>query len=48
MAEKKKPEVDMEAMDRVTKKVLAFRPSKHRKKKKGKQERQEKPKPPPK
>lgn len=45
MAEKKKPKVDMEAMDRITKKVLAFRPSKHRKKKKGKQE---KPKPPPK
>ena len=34
MAEKKKSKVDMEAMDRVTKKVLAFRPSKHRKKKK--------------
>lgn len=46
MAEKKKPKVDMEAMDRVTKKVLAFRPSKHRKKKK--QGKQKKPKPPPK
>ncbi len=33
MAEKKKPKVDMEAMDKITKKVLAFRPSKHQKKK---------------
>ncbi len=48
MAEKKKPKVDMEAMDRITRKVLAFRPSKHRKKEKGKQAKQEKPKPPPK
>ncbi len=36
-------EVDREALDRITKRVLAFRPSKHRKKKKGKQA---KPKPP--
>lgn len=33
MAEKKKSKVDMQAMDRVSKKVLAFRPSKHKKKK---------------
>ena len=45
MSEKEKPKVDKEALDRITKRVLAFRPSKHRKKKKGKQE---KPKPPPK
>lgn len=32
MAEKKS-KVDMEAMDRVTKRVLAYRPSKHKKKK---------------
>ena len=38
-------EVDMEALDRITKRVLAYRPSQHRKKKKNKQE---KPKPPPK
>ena len=31
MAEKKS-KVDMKAMDRITIKVLAFRPSKHRKK----------------
>ncbi len=31
MTEKKKSKVDMKAMDRITKKVLAFRPSKHRK-----------------
>ena len=43
MTEKKKNKVDMKAMDRITKKVLAFRPSKHRKKKQAKQE-----KPPPK
>ena len=43
MAEKKKSKVDMEAMDRITKKVLAFRPSKHKKKK---QKKKEKPKPP--
>lgn len=39
-------EVDMEALDRITKRVLAFRPSQHRKKKKSKQAKQEKPKPP--
>ncbi|MDE0399330.1 MAG: hypothetical protein OXL96_16155 [Candidatus Poribacteria bacterium] len=34
---KEKPKVDKEALDRVSRKVLAFRPSKHRKKaKKGK------------
>ena len=36
MSKKEKPKVDMEAMDRITKKVLAFRPSKHRKKKQAK------------
>ncbi len=36
-------EVDMDALDRITKRVLAFRPSKHRKKK---QDKQAKPKPP--
>ena len=48
MPKKEKPKVDKEALDRITKRVLAFRPSKHRKKKKGKQAKQEKPKPPPK
>lgn len=41
---KKKQKVDREALDRISRKVLAFRPSKHRKKPKGKQQR--KPKPP--
>ena len=42
--EKKKSKVDMNAMDRVTRKVLAFQPSKHRKKKRvGKKQGEEKP-----
>ena len=48
MSKEEEPKVDKEALDRITKRVLAFRPSKHRKKKKGKQAKQEKPKPPPK
>ncbi|MCY3992901.1 MAG: hypothetical protein OXF50_16895 [Caldilineaceae bacterium] len=39
----KKQNVDKEALDRISKRVLAFRPSKHRKKPKAKKE---KPKPP--
>ncbi len=47
MSKEEKPKVDKEALDRITKRVLAFRPSKHRKKKKGKQEGQVKPPPEP-
>lgn len=42
MTKKGKSKVDKEALDRVSRKVLAFRPSKHRKKSKVK-----KTKPPP-
>lgn len=41
MSKKEKPKVDKEALDRITKKVLAFRPSEHRKK--GKQEKKNHP-----
>ena len=46
MSKEEKPKVDKEALDRITKRVLAYRPSQHRKKKKGKQAKKEKPKPP--
>jgi len=45
MSKKEQSKVDREALDRITKRVLAFRPSKHSKKK-GKQAKQVKPKPP--
>ena len=45
MSKKEQKKVDLEALDRITKRVLAYRPSKHRKKK---QPEQEKKKPPPK
>ena len=45
MSKKEKPKVDLEALDRITKRVLAYRPSKHRKPKQAKQEKP-KPKPP--
>ena len=47
MSKKEKPKVDREALDRITNRVLAFRPSRHRKKLKAKQGKQKKPKPPP-
>ena len=43
MSKKEKPKVDLEALDRITKRVLAFRPSKHRKKPKTKQEKKKPP-----
>ncbi|MCY3897027.1 MAG: hypothetical protein OXF86_00540 [Caldilineaceae bacterium] len=46
MEDKKKPEIDMGELEKITKKVFAYRPSKHRKRKRGKQEKP-KQKPPP-
>ena len=40
MTKREKSKVDREALDRITKRVLAYRPSKHRKKKKDKQAKQ--------